>query len=588
MQKTIKVLGAILVLLVFSGGIVYFLFPKVLVDLANASYAKAAQLEKKQIEVDGYLVNYYESTPKSNREILVLVHGMGDDKNSFLRSAELLSHSFHLILPDLAGHGENEQRLGMDYSIYGQSTFLHSFLLKLGVHEFDLVGNSMGGHTAAAYAIKYPKEVKKLVLLNAAGLKIDDHVTYTGFGKTIENDEDFDRLLNKMFYKIPEIPAPIRRHMINTINDSKDFVDNTLITAVKNGKYFNLKDDISKIIAPTLVLWGKHDKVVNLNAAEYFENNIPGARLQFIENAGHSPQLEVPLETAQAIENFLLKTNSSDMTKTREQHLAKVQLYRWYQLYERQMNTDRINNQLEILTEDVSIKSVSGEMKGKSNYPERLSAYDGWKNAHHVKDVSVVSTEEEVKLEADIHYQNIRPDGVSSSYTIHYHTSLEKSENELPQFSSLEMEITSETDEEFKDAYPENRAKSLMHYWLANMESLDGKVAPFEELLAEGFTLNFSTSDPINTVEGLEKWLNGSPLQLKESSHSPKNFSIKTIVENEYEMSVEFEWEGVTKEDTRLKAVTKHTWYIVDNPNDRFAKILKVDVSQIQTPHEVK
>lgn len=272
----------------------------------------------------------------------------------------------------------------------------------------------------------------------------------------------------------------------------------------------------------------------------------------------------------------------NSIATTKEQHLAKVQLYRWCQLYEREMNDKRISNQMEILADDIFMKTAMGEMNGKENYPERLTVYKGWQNAHHVQNIKVVSIEKGLQLDADIRYQNIRPDGEKNSYTIHYHTELSKNSEPLPQFSFIEIVATGETTDTFKDSYPENRTKSLMFYWLASMENLDGDVTPFKELLAKDFVLNFSTSSQIKSINELETWLKEIPLQLKESSHFPEKFSVKTIMENEYEVSVEFDWKGIAKDGRKMKARTKHIWYVVDNPNDRFAKILKADVSQIE------
>jgi pimeloyl-ACP methyl ester carboxylesterase len=56
----------------------------------------------------------------------------------------------------------------------------------------------MGGHTAAAYAIKYPNDLTNLILLDAAGIKIDDHVVYSGFGKEIENEEELNAVLSRV------------------------------------------------------------------------------------------------------------------------------------------------------------------------------------------------------------------------------------------------------------------------------------------------------------------------------------------------------------------------------------------------------
>jgi hypothetical protein len=268
--------------------------------------------------------------------------------------------------------------------------------------------------------------------------------------------------------------------------------------------------------------------------------------------------------------------------RTVNSHLAKVQLYRWYQLYEREMNEKRIANQMAILADDVIIQSAAGEMKGKKNYPERLTVYAGWQNAHHVKNIDVKEIDDTtLGLEATIHYQNIQADGQRKSYALHYTTQLIKTTTLLPVFSFLHLQPTGELNETFEDEYPTNRVKSLMYYWIANMEQLDGNVVPFKELLTDDFVLNFSTSSVINSIEKLEIWLNDSPKQLRQSSHYPEHFSIKKILENEYEMTVEFDWYGITKADEKMTARTRHVWYIVDNLNDRFAKIKNAEVTQI-------
>jgi pimeloyl-ACP methyl ester carboxylesterase len=582
MKKILKIIGGVIAFLILVIGITYFFFPQKLVDFTNSQNANAANLESKTIMVDGYKAHYYTNNNTSAKDTLVLVHGLGDDKNSFVLSAKFLTDNYYLILPDLLASGENNKDASCDLSIKGQVEFLNTFLTNLKVNKFHLAGNSMGGHVSAAYSIAYPNNVKKLILLNAPGLKLDEHIVYTGFGSILQNEDDLNNVLSRVFYKVPDLPGPIKKMYISQINDSRYFLNNTIIPQIKNGVDFDLKNKINQIKSPTLILWGKHDKVVKFNVAERYNKDIPISEIEILENASHSPQLEIPNEVATSINNFIQKKMKVSTLKTRDQHLAKVQLHRWYQLYEREMNTKRVTNQMEILADDIYMKTAAGEMNGKQNYPERLTVYKGWKNAHHVENVSVVSKDNILQLEADIRYQNIRSDGEKKSYTIHYNTELTKNGDDLPQFSFIEIAPTGETNETFKDAYPENRTKSLMYYWLASMENLDGNVTPFKELLANNFTLNFSTSSQIKSIKELETWLNGTPMQLKESSHYPENFSVKTIMENEYEVTVEFDWKGTTKDNKHVKAKTKHIWYVLDNPNERFAKILKADVSQIE------
>ncbi len=269
--------------------------------------------------------------------------------------------------------------------------------------------------------------------------------------------------------------------------------------------------------------------------------------------------------------------------KTTQSHLAKAQYYRWYQLYERPMNEVRINNQMDMFMDDIVIESSAGTMTGKESYPERLTAYKGWKNAHHVQNVAITTGKNgKTQIIADIKYQNIRPDGKKASYTIDYLVDLEINLEELPKLSKVSIKPTGETEDTFKDAYPNNRVNSLIYYWLANMEQLDGNVKPFEELLTNDFELNFSTSSQITTIKQLETWLNGTPKQLKQSSHHPENLIIKVIDENTFEVLVAFDWYGIAKNGQKMKAKTLHKWIVEDNANERFARIKKAHVSQIE------
>ncbi len=278
---------------------------------------------------------------------------------------------------------------------------------------------------------------------------------------------------------------------------------------------------------------------------------------------------------------LIITTNQNLMVSSTNSHAAIAQLYRWYQLYERDItHPQRIANQLDILDEQVVIQSTAGEMRGVSAYPEQLSAYIGWKNAHHIQQVTVDEHENGVlNLKADIMYQNIKPDGTEHNYSIHYATELQKKEGLLPIFTKISITPTGEIPHKpFEDAYPINRCKSLMYYWLVLMQQLDGNVEPFKELLAPDFTLNFVWASPITTFDQLTAWLQDRPMGLSISNHFPRNFIITHIQNHEFEMQVEFEWAGVTKEGKTFHALKAHTWRIIDVEEERFARIKKIDV----------
>ena len=263
-------------------------------------------------------------------------------------------------------------------------------------------------------------------------------------------------------------------------------------------------------------------------------------------------------------------------------HLALTQYYRWYQVYEVPLNKARINNQLDILAEEIEISSQAGTSKGKLGIEDRLRMFEGWQNAHHVENTSIKQlNDEELSLEADILYQNIRPDDSRYSYRIHYSTSLKLRENDLPLFTKVHLEpIGTVENPQFTSAYAENRAKSFMHYWLYLMETASVNGNKFKELLAVQFKLNLSTGSKIDTLKGFNEWLATASSQVKQSGHYPENLSITENTDNTIHVSVDFEWEGISAENKPMIAETHHEWVLENNLEERFARMKMMKVTQ--------
>ncbi|NQF16103.1 hypothetical protein HPY31_19585 [Brevibacillus sp. HB1.3] len=263
-------------------------------------------------------------------------------------------------------------------------------------------------------------------------------------------------------------------------------------------------------------------------------------------------------------------------------HLALTQYYRWYQVYEVPLNKARVDNQLDILSDDVEISSQAGTSKGKLGIEDRLKMFEGWQNAHHVENTTIKQlNDEELSLEADILYQNIRPDNSRYSYKIHYSTTLRLRDNDLPLFTKVHLEPTGTVENpQFQSAYAENRAKSFMHYWLYLMETASVNSDKFQELLADHFELDLSTTSKINTLEGFNEWLTTIPNQVKQSGHYPKNLSVTENADHTITVSVDFEWEGISTQNKRMIAETHHEWILENNLDERFARMKMMKVIQ--------
>ena len=277
------------------------LAPGAVVSATQWQAARSAGLSDRSIEIDGRAVHYFEG---GTGPTMVFLHGMGDDRHSFVATAGAFTDTHRVILPDLRGHGDNAYDATLDHAIPGQRAHVAALVDALGLERFVLVGNSMGGHVSASYALARPETLEGLVLVNAPGLVVDDTVVYGGFGAPLAGPEDLDALMARVLYEPPSVPGPIKRHMVEATNARVDDVD-AMARAVREGPEHDLSDRIGTLSVPTLVLWGEADVVVPFAVGEAYAARIPEAELVVLPEAGHSPQLEAADRVAAEIETWM-------------------------------------------------------------------------------------------------------------------------------------------------------------------------------------------------------------------------------------------------------------------------------------------
>lgn len=270
-----------------------------------------------------------------------------------------------------------------------------------------------------------------------------------------------------------------------------------------------------------------------------------------------------------------------DIRQSHIRHGALAQLHRWYQGYE--SAAYGIENQLDILDENISLKSGLGEAVGHAAYRDRVKALPAdWQNAHIVKSSRIeIAGDGAIGLEANIEYFNkgMLPDGAVRRAELTYRTRLRQTDGALPKFTSIDIAQNSEGQtDQIACAYGENRMRSLMHYWLALIEHPSRDPEPVREILAEGFLLNFS-SGAIPDFEGFKAWLAGPGSAVTSSTHVISHFLQEQTGNNEYKTSAQFDWRGIAPDGTMLEARTGHIWLVTDRPTERFARIKRIDVT---------
>jgi hypothetical protein len=271
-------------------------------------------------------------------------------------------------------------------------------------------------------------------------------------------------------------------------------------------------------------------------------------------------------------------------TQSQHTHLALTQFYRWFLVYEMPFTQARIDNQLDILAEEVAISSQAGNTKSKASLPDRLKMYEGWLNAHHVKRVEVTNIDDKnLSLEATILYQNIRPNDSRYSYTIHYRVDLELRPADLPLLAKVDIKTTDVVEPpEFIPSYAQNRAQSFMHYWLYLMENRNANAALFKELLADGFELDPGIGMQLSSWSAFEAWRESIRNQTKASAYTAKNLQVKSATDDDIQVTVDFEWQGINNKRQPITALYHHEWVLENNPDERFARLKKLKIKKLR------
>ncbi|WP_179380331.1 hypothetical protein [Jannaschia marina] len=268
-----------------------------------------------------------------------------------------------------------------------------------------------------------------------------------------------------------------------------------------------------------------------------------------------------------------------------EEHAALAQYHRWYQVYERPEG--RLANALDILTGDVVVTSGLGNATGRDEYAARVKQLpETWRNAHHVRSTEITHhADGTMTLAAEILYQNegMLPDGTVRQAELSYDVSLVPGQSVLPLLSEVRIEQAGEPEEggTFEDAYAENRMRSLVHYWLALIEDPARDPDPVREILAEDVRLDFS-SGAITDFEGFADWLAGPGSQVAASTHEIGNFSVEEAGEGVYRVGMDFDWNGLLPDGTRMVAKTRHDWTVENDVSERFARIRTIDVEVLE------
>ncbi|MEO0364431.1 MAG: alpha/beta fold hydrolase [Pseudomonadota bacterium] len=279
--------------------------PSAATGLGASLLRRLAGFRKQQISVGDQVWPYLERGDRSATPV-VMVHGFGADKDTWVGYGRMFDRSFRIVCPDLPGFGDATDTAFEDFSPRAQALRLLTFLDRCEIDEFHIVGSSMGGFIATWVALEAPDRARSLTLMNAAGVsgaepsRMQPLVEAGESPLVATNVEELNSVLSMLSVRQMWLPKFVRQHLLNNYLRHGVLWRKIFDQLVKAQQSDRLKDQLQSIKAPTLVVWGDQDEILHVSCAEVFAQRIPDSRQLILKNVGHIPMFEAPLKTSEA------------------------------------------------------------------------------------------------------------------------------------------------------------------------------------------------------------------------------------------------------------------------------------------------
>ncbi len=256
-------------------------------------------------------------TDRGSGQPILFVHGFASFSYTWMNMISYLPQQFRFVTLDLKGYGYSEKKCDDFLAPYDQAVILSAFIRRMDLHDVILVGHSMGGVISLISLIseKVRSRINKLILVDSAGVfqKLPDFIddlTATSANNPLIRLANEDLMaamvLREAFHDESKISHDIIKEYGNVLRQPK--AKECLISSAKQIAIANEKRFlhlIGQINVPVLIIWGEGDRIISVDDAYLFQQDLLNAQLKVIPACGHSPQEEMPQATARIIAEYL-------------------------------------------------------------------------------------------------------------------------------------------------------------------------------------------------------------------------------------------------------------------------------------------
>ena len=263
--------------------------------------------------VTGFWQNWlarWQRNPYVRRPPLLLLNGLAEQAESWFRNHPFWRRHFDVHMPNLlvydgaALHRRIDEGLpiSVDYLVEQLHQYLESFVQ---LPPYHLVAASLGGKVAVEYAVRYPEQVARLVLLCPSGLGDEERLPIVEGVRR----NDLKALVDSVFYNVRQVDRQL------LVYYQRQFANRRwrsgLLRTIRGTMEHCVRDRLADVPQPTLLVSGKEDRIVDPSHAAAAARLLPKGHYLSIPRCGHAPQMEKPWMINRLVLHFLTSPRPS-------------------------------------------------------------------------------------------------------------------------------------------------------------------------------------------------------------------------------------------------------------------------------------
>ncbi|MGD1151539.1 MAG: alpha/beta fold hydrolase [Syntrophales bacterium] len=272
--------------------------------------------QDKYITIGNIKTRYWAEGDKGSN--VVLIHGLGASADIWMHNISALAEGYRVYAPDLVGFGRSDKP-EVKYSPSYMAAFINDFMTALNIENACFMGLSLGGGVALQYQLQFSGNVQRLVLVDSAGLGREMPLAMRLATVPVMGELMLSPSRAGMAFVLKQLvydPVVITDDLIDLyyeLNFSQGAAKTVLSVlracATIRGGRADVLDPVIKnldnIKIPTLIIWGREDRLFPVGHAYFAREKIPDSHLHIFERCGHMPNFERPEEFNSLVLNFL-------------------------------------------------------------------------------------------------------------------------------------------------------------------------------------------------------------------------------------------------------------------------------------------